>query len=699
MTSNSTDAERPTDAGNPLLEPWPGPFEAPPFARIVPQHFPPAFARALEQHRLEIDAIARDPEPPTFANTIAALERAGRTLQRVACVFFNLAGAHTNDALQTIEREIAPELARHRNAIYMNEALLRRIEVLSARQSGLGLEGEQARVLERYHTQFVRSGARLGTEAKQRLAEIAERSASLGIQFSQNVLADENAYALVLTDEDDLAGLPDFLRADAAQAAADRGHAGQYVITLARSSIEPFLQFSRRRDLREAAFKAWLARGEGGGRTDNRAIAAELVALRAERGKLLDFPSFAHFRLDDAMAGTPQAALDLLRTVWASARAQALLEQDVLQARVRAEGGNFTLAPWDWRYYAEERRKAEFDLDEAALKSYLQLDHVIEAAFDTAGRLFDLAFTSRSDIPVHHPDVRAWEVTTADGTAIGLFLGDYFARPSKRSGAWMSAYRNQERLDDDIRPIIVNVMNFSKPPAGEPALLSFDDARTLFHEFGHALHGLLSDVTYPMIAGTNVARDFVELPSQLFEHWLEQPEILRRHAIHHRTGEPMPEEMVQRLLAARNHNRGFATVEYVACALADLELHLLDTSGGIDLSGFERDFLAAIGMPEAIAMRHRMPHFSHLFAGDAYAAGYYAYMWSEVLDADGFGAFEEAGDVFDPATAERLREFIYAAGNARDPAHAYRLFRGRDPDPRALLRGRGLAQVPLQGES
>lgn len=683
---------------NPLLQPWTGLFETPDFEGIAPHHFAPAFEVALAEHRREIEAIARDPAAPSFANTIEALERAGRSLQRVSAVFYNLCSAHTNPALQAIERDMAPVLARHRNAIHMNAALFARIDRLVEQGGALALSDEQARLLERYHTTFVRNGAALDAAGKARLAQITERLAVLGTRFAQNVLADEQTPALVLEREEDLAGLPDVLRREAAAAAAARDLPGKYVITCSRSSIEPFLQCARRRDLREAAFKAWIGRGERGGESDNRALAAEMVRLRAERARLLGFPTFAHFRLDDSMAKTPQAALSLLRTVWDPARAQALREQAALQACVHAEGGNFELAAWDWRYYAEQRRKAEFDFDDGALKPYLALERVIAAAFDTASRLFGLVFLPRKDVPVYHPDVRAWEVRRTDGRAVGLFLGDYFARPSKRGGAWMSAFRSQERLVGDVRPIIVNVMNFSPPADGAPALLSFEDARTLFHEFGHALHGLLSDVTYPTLAGTNVARDFVELPSQLFEHWLERPEILRRHAVHHATGEPMPEALLERVLAARSFNQGFAAVEYLACALADLELHLREGEAEVDITAFERAVLAQIGMPPAIAMRHRLPHFLHLFAGDAYAAGYYAYMWSEVLDADGFDAFEEAGDVFDPGVARRLHDFIYAAGNLRDPALAYRLFRGRDPTPQALLRRRGLIAPPAQGE-
>jgi peptidyl-dipeptidase Dcp len=683
--------ERRETAAHPFTADWDTPFGLPPFDRIAPDHFRPAFDSALDEQRAEIEAIASEPAAPSFQNTIAALELSGRKLRRVSSVFFNLAGSHTNDAIQAIEREMAPRLAKHRNAIFMNEALFRRVDNLHARRDALGLTPEQRRVLDRYHTIFRRAGAQLDLAGKKRLAEVTERLATLGTQFSQNVLADEKDYTLVLEGEDDLAGLPDFLRAAAAQVATERGLPGKHVITLSRSSIEPFLQFSSRRDLREQAFCAWISRGERGGGTDNKAIVAEMVALRAERAKLLGFPTFAHFKLDDMMAKTPDAVLDLLNEVWRPARARAEGEAEALQALVREEGGNFELAPWDWRYYAEKLRQREHDFDEAQIKPYLQLGKIIEAAFHTASRLFGLRFKELHGLPVYHPDVRVFEVQDAEGRHVGLFLGDYFARPSKRSGAWMSSFRSQEKLAGEIRPIIVNVMNFSK---GAPPLLSFDDARTLFHEFGHALHGLLSNVTYPLIAGTNVATDFVELPSQLYEHWLSRPEILSRFAVHERTGEPIPKALLDRVLAARNFHQGFATVEYVASALVDMDFHLLPTVGDLDVAAFERTALDKIGMPSAIVMRHRTPHFTHVFSGDGYSAGYYSYLWSEVLDADGFKAFEEAGDVFDPATAQRLKEFVYSAGYLREPADAYHAFRGRPPEVSALLEKRGFRQAP-----
>lgn len=681
------------DTPNPLLEAWTTPHETPPFASIRPEHFRPAFDRAMADHIAEIEAIAACPEAPSFINTIVALERSGQSLDRVSAVFHALAGAHTSDALMAIEREMSPLLAAHRNRIRLHDGLYARIRALRDQHDSIRLSPEETRVLERYDTTFRRAGAGLPADTKSRIAAIEERLAALGTAFSQNVLADEQAYALFLDGEEDLAGLSEGARASAAAAAAERGQPGRHAITLARSSVEPFLRFSARRDLREKACEAWAVRGNSGGATDNKAIIAETIALRAERARLLGHPTFAHYRLDDSMAKTPEAVQDLLERVWSPARARAMADRDALQDLIRQEGGNFELAAWDWRYYAEKLRKARCDIDAAEIAPYLALDNMIAAAFDTANRLLGLTFKERHDVPVWHPDVRVWEVMGPGGRFQGLFFGDYFARSSKRSGAWMTTLRTQRKLDGDVRPLVINVTNFAKAGEGGETLLSFDDARTLFHEFGHALHALMSDVTYPMISCTRVATDFVELPSQLYEHWLEQPEVLRRFARHYRTGEPMPDGLLARLLAARTFDQGFAAVEYTASALVDLAFHLAPEPEKIDPAAFEADVLARIGMPGEIGMRHRSPHFLHVFAGSGYASGYYSYMWSEVMDADAFEAFKETGDVFDSATAARLRDDILAAGNSRDPGEAYKAFRGRLPTPDALLRKRGFAQA------
>lgn len=676
---------------NPLLADWTTPFELPPFDLIKSEHFSESFEITLKEARDEINAIADQDNAPSFANTIEALELAGESLSRTARTFYNLTGPNTNPELQAIERDMAPKFAKHSSETFQNVKLYERIATLWEQKDSLGLNEEQARVLERYHTMFIRAGAGLDDAGKARMAEISQKLATLGTQFAQNVLKDEADYQLVLEDEADLAGLPDFLIAAAAEAAKERGLEGKYVITLSRSSIDPFLQFSSNRTLRETAFKGWTSRGEKPGDTDNRQIVADTIDLRAEKAKLLGYESFAHFKLDDTMAKTPEAVRELLTKVWAPALKQAITEEEKLADMARSEGGNFEIAPWDWRYYAEKVRKAEYDLDETELKPYLQLEKIIEAAFDTANRLFGLSFEELKGLPVYHPDVRVFEVKDKAGKHVGLFLGDYFARASKRSGAWMSAFRSQHRLKGNVTPIIVNVMNFSKGAPGEASLLTFDDARTLFHEFGHALHGLLSNVTYPMISGTSVARDFVELPSQLYEHWLSEPEVLSKFAVHYKTGEPMPKALLDKLLAAENFNQGFATVEYTACALIDLEMHLLPSGKDLDITTYEKKALEAIEMPSSITMRHRVPHFAHAFAGDGYSSGYYSYMWSEVMDADAFGAFEETGDIFDATVAEKLYTNIYSAGGRPDPAETYRAFRGRDPKIDALLEKRGLA--------
>ena len=670
---------------NPFFEPWHTPFGVPPFDRMQPNHFEPAYEHAFAEHEAEIDRIAGDAAAPSFANTILALEQSGRALQRVDDVFGQLVGTNSNDALLEVERRMSPRTAAHWNKVRLNAALFARIDALFRQRDQLGLAGEQRRVLERHHTVFRRNGAALDGNNKARLAEMTERLAELGTQFSQNVLADEQSYVLVLESEDELAGLPDFVRAAARAAAEERQHPGKHAITLQRSSIEPFLQFSARRDLREKAFRAWQARGDNGGKTDNKALIAELIALRNERAKLLGYKTFAHYRLDDAMAKTPEAVRGLLAKVWAPARKAALADRDDMQAIIREEGGNFDLAPWDWRYYAEKLRKRRCDLEETEVKPYLQLDRVIEAAFHTAQRLFGLSF-ARVEAPVWHPDVRAWEVKDSGGQHVGLFFGDYYARPSKQSGAWMGTLRDQERLHGDTRPLVLNVMNFNK---ADPTLLSFDDARTLFHEFGHALHGLLSNVTYPSISCTSVLTDWVELPSQLYEHWFEQPEILKQFARHYRTGAPMPDDLMRRLIAARNFDKGCATLEYVASATVDLDLHLLEAVGQLDINAFERATLERIGMPDEIVMRHRPPHFGHVFSGGYYASAYYSYMWSEVLDADAFAAFAETGDIFNHDVAERLHRFVLSTGGSRDPAELYVAFRGRLPSADALLRKRG----------
>ncbi|MFV0360166.1 M3 family metallopeptidase [Tropicimonas sp.] len=672
---------------NPLLLPSPLPFDLPDFAALHDDDFAPAFETALAAAHAEIAALAASPEAPTFANTIDALELSGRTLSGVLAVFYTLASVDANDAREALQRDFAPRLAEFDSDVMLNEALFARVDTLWRDAAGLGLSEEQARVLELTHRNFIRAGAALDAAGRARLRAINTELAGLGTAFGQNVLADERDWYMELS-EAELAGLPGFVADDARAAGQEKGALGP-VITLSRSLIVPFLKYSPRRDLRQRAFEAWTARGANGGRTDNREIVRQTLKLRHERAVLLGYQNFAAYKLETEMAGTPQAVRDLLMAVWQPAKARADGDAVILERRLVADGEAAPLQPWDWHYYAEKRRKAEHDFDDAALKPYLQLERMIEAVFDCARRLFGLDFAPL-DLPLHHPDARAWEVTR-DGRHMAVFIGDYFARSGKRSGAWCSALRSQQKLAGDIRPLVMNVCNFARPGAGAPALLSYDDARTLFHEFGHALHQMLSDVSYESISGTSVPRDFVELPSQLYEHWLEVPEVLTRFGTHAATGAAMPAEMLERVLAASTFDMGFNTVEYIASAMVDLEFH--DGPPPADPMQKQAGVLAEIGMPPAIRMRHATPHFAHVFSGGYYAAAYYSYMWSEVMDADAFAAFGEAGDPFDPAVAQSLERNILSTGGSKDPEVLYTAFRGRLPVVDALLRGRSLDTV------
>ena len=689
----SKSLDNPLLKANPLLQAWTTPFETPPFDAIRPDHFMPAFEQAFADHAGEIAAIVNDPAVPDFANTITALERSGRLLAKVAAVFYDLVSAHSNPAILEIDTDVSLRMARHWSPIMMNAVLFGRIAALRDNQAALKLTPEQARLLERTYTRFHRAGAGLDEAAKARMAEINERLAHLGTTFSHHLLGDEQDWCMEL-GEGDFDGLSDSFVASARAAAEERGKAGKAIVTTSRSSMEPFLQSSSRRDLREKAYKAFIQRGNNGNANDNNAAIVEILKLREESAKLLGYPTFAAYRLEDSMAKTPEAVRGLLERVWKPARARALADRDALQALIAEEGGNFKLAAWDWRYYAEKLRQRRADFDDAAIKPYLTLDNMIAAQFDVANKLFGVTFTERKDVPVWHPDVRVWEVKDAKGAHQALFYGDYFARPSKRSGAWMTSLRDQQKLDGDIAPLVLNICNFAKGTNGQPSLLSPDDARTLFHEFGHGLHGMLSDVTYPSLSGTSVFTDFVELPSQLYEHWQEQPQVLQQFARHYQTGEALPDDLLKRFIAARKFNQGFATVEFVSSALIDLEFHTQPASASADVAAFEKKELEKIGMPEEIALRHRPTQFGHIFSGDHYASGYYSYMWSEVMDADAFGAFEESGDIFDPATAKRLHDDIYASGGSVDPEAAYIAFRGRPPEADALLRRRGLLDAP-----
>lgn len=670
---------------NALLSDWSTPFKLPPFDAFEDTDFESAFDTALNKARARITEIADADAPASFENTIEALELADDDLGKVLSAFYTLASTDANDAREELMRKFSPRLAAYSSEITMNMALFQRIETLWKTRDTLDLNDEQQRVLMLTRRGFVRSGALLDGDARDRFGEISQRLAVLGTEFSQNLLADERSWSMPL-GPDDLEGLPDFLISAANAAGEEKGAVGP-VITLSRSLLVPFLQFSPRRALREKAWNAWSLRGANGGKTDNRGIAAEILALRSERARLLGYDSFADFKLETEMAKIPEAVRDLLMQVWEPAKKSALKDADILADMLKNDGIDAPLEPWDWRYYSEKRRVAEHDLNEAEIKPYLQLDRMIEAAFACAGRLFGIE-AKPLDVTLHHPDARAWEITR-NGEHVAVFIGDYFARGSKRSGAWCTTLRNQRKLGGDVRPIVINVCNFAKPPKNAPALLSYDDARTLFHEFGHALHQMLSNVTYERVSGTSVARDFVELPSQLYEHWLEVPEVLSEFATHAETGAPMPQELLTRMLDATTYDMGFQTVEYVASALVDLEFHLGDPPS--DPMQRQAEVLDALGMPRAIAMRHATPHFAHVFSGDGYSSGYYSYMWSEVMDADAFDAFIEAGDAFDAEISGKLEQHILSVGGSVDAAELYLAFRGRMPGPEALLKGRGLA--------
>lgn len=675
---------------NPLLQEWTGRYGLPPFGEIGPEHFEPAFEVALREHLAEIDAIAGESAAATFANTVEAFDRCGRRLTRISAVFGNLTASETSSALQAVERAMAPQLAAHRSVIYMHAQLFERIVSLHARRDALGLDGEDLRLLERTHFDFVLSGANLPPASRQRYAGIMQELAQLTTRFSQNLLAEEAGWVLPLSDEADLAGLPGSVRAAARSAAHARGLGAQaHAITLSPSLAEPFLAFSSRRDLREAVWRARSERGAHAGEHDNRPVAARIVALRQELAALHGFASYADYALADRMAQDTAAVQGLLLKAWEPAKVKAAADRAQLAGMATQLGEPTPIAAWDWRYLAEKVRQQQFDLDDAQLKPYFTLDNMIAAMFDCAGRLFGLRFAEQADPGLYHPDVRLWAVRGRDGALVGIFLGDNFARATKRSGAWMSVFRNQSALDGGTLPIVVNNNNFAK---ASPTLLSFDDVKTLFHEFGHGLHGLLSQVRHERLSGTNVLRDFVELPSQLFENWALEPGILQAHARHWETGEPIPRQLIDNLLRARQFDQAWATIQYTGPALIDLALHSLPPGTPVDIAQFEARQRETLGVPADIGQRHHLSHFQHLFAG-GYAAGYYVYMWAEVLEADAFDAFGEAGDPFHPETAQRLHEHIYSAGGRRKPADAYRAFRGRDAAVEPMLKKRGLMQA------
>jgi peptidyl-dipeptidase Dcp len=679
-----------TTTANPLLAKWEGPYGGvPPFDRVQVAHFKPALEASMAEQLREVEAIATNGTAPTFDNTIAALERAGTTLNRVQTVYGIWSATLKTPDVAAVEREMAPKLAAHGDKITQNTALFKRIEALYNSPEKAKLTAEQQRLVWLYYNNFVRAGARLEATAKDRLSQINQQLAGLYTKFSQNVLADETDQHLVLESEADLAGLSPSLKDAAAAEAAAKKQPGKWVITNTRSSVDPFLTYSTRRDLREKAWRMFVNRGDMGGATDNNALITQILQLRAERAKLLGYPTHAHWRLENAMAKTPERALELMEAVWTPAVARVKEEVADMQALANKEGTNITIEPWDYRFYMEKVRKAKYDLDQDEVKQYLQLDKLREGMFWVAGELFNFNFKPVTNVPVYHPDVKVWEVTDkTSGGHIGLWYFDPYARPGKRSGAWMNAYRRQQRLDGSETTIVSNNSNFVKGKEGEPLLISWDDASTLFHEFGHALHGLSSNVTYPSLSGTAVARDYVEFPSQLLEHWLSTPEVLQRFAVHYQTGKPIPQALVNKIEKASTFNEGFATTEYLSSALIDMKLHLAGDKK-IDADAFERETLTAMGMPRELVMRHRTPQFLHVFASDGYSAGYYSYLWSDVLTADAYGAFVEGGGPYSKEVARRLRQYIFSVGNTIDPAEGYRQFRGRDARTEALMKKRG----------
>ena len=688
-------------APNPLLGNWTGPYGGvPPFDRVQVADFKPALEKAMADELDEIAAIAKNGEKPTFANTIAALESAGKEFDRVSAIFGIYSSTMDTKDFQAVETEMAPRLAEFGDKIVQNEALFARVAAVYDMRETLNLTPEQKRLVWLDYTNFVHAGARLDATAKKRLSEINQKLAGLFTKFSQNLLGDETDYVLSLDRETDLAGLPDSVRKGAAAAAESHGHKGQWAISNTRSSMEPFLTYADRRDLREKVWRTYYSRGDNNDAKDNKKIITEILKLRAERARLLGFPTHAHWRLENSMAKTPERAMELMEAVWKPAVARVHEEVADMQAIADAEAGRgaakITIEPWDYRYYAEKVRKAKYDLDRNAVMPYLQLEKMREAVFYTADRLFGLRFTPVTGVPTVTPDVRVWEVKDASGRHVGLWYFDPYARPGKSSGAWMNAYRNQSRFEGEVPTIVSNNTNFVKGKPGEPILISWDDATALFHEFGHALHGLLSSVDYPSVSGTNVARDYVEFPSQLMEHWLSTPEILNRFALHYQTGKPIPKDLVEKIERASKFNQGFVTVEYLAAALVDMKLHLAATPDKeIDPDVFEKETLQGLGMPREIVMRHRTPQFGHIFSGDGYSAGYYSYLWSDTLSADAYEAFVEAGGPWDPAVAKRLRDNVFSTGNTRDPADSYRGFRGRDPGTAALMRKRGFPVAPV----
>lgn len=674
---------------NPFFQEWNTPHGTPPFSQIKEFHYLPAFKAAFKQQQEEVEAIVTNTAPPTFSNTIEALDYSGALLNKVDGVFYNLRSAHTNDNLQAIAKTISPIRSKHRDDIYLNEALFERIKAVYSQKDQLDLNTEQAMLLEETYKAFVRGGANLSPEKKARFREINEKLSMLSLQFGENVLKENNRFELVIEDKKNLAGLPESVIQAASETATERGHEGKWVFTIHKPSLIPFLQYSEKRNLRKKMFNAYIMKGDHDDELDNKKILAEMAALRVEKAHLLGYPTHAHFILEENMAQDPKGVYELLDKLWSPALKMAQKEAGALQEMIDKEGGNFKLEPWDWWYYTEKLRKAKYDLDEDELRPYFQVDNVREGVFKVANKLYGITFTPRDDIEVYHEDVKVFELKEADGTHIGILFVDYFPRASKRGGAWMNSYRKQQRINGEmITPIIVNVGNFTKPTADKPALISLDETLTLFHEFGHAMHGLLSNCTYYSLSGTSVSRDFVELPSQIMEHWALEPEVLKMYAKHYKTGEPIPDALIKKIKASSQFNQGFATVEYLAASYLDMFWHTMKEAEIKNVNQFEDKVLNKIGLIPEIESRYRSTYFQHIFAG-GYSSGYYSYIWSEWLDCDAFEAFKET-TLFDKKTATAFRENILAKGGTEEPMNLYVKFRGRKPKIEPILENRGL---------
>ncbi len=678
-----------SDRPNPFFTEFDTPFGVPPFDRIELSDYMPAFDEGIKRQDAEIDAIASNPAAPTFENTVEAMEKSGEMLARVSNVFFAQNSSLTSDEMQEIAKQAAPKLSKHSDDILMNDKMFRRVKAVRDNKKSFTLTTEQGKLVDETYKSFVRNGANLEREKQGKLRAINEELSVLALKFGENVLKENNRFELIIDTEDDLAGLPENVIVAAAETAKERGHEGKWEFTLQKPSLMPFLQYSERRDLRERMFKAYINRGDNNDEFDNKDILTKIAKLRVERANLLGYNTHADYVLEENMAKSPDKVYEFLNRVWKPALKRAKAEEQELQRMIDAEGGKFKLEPWDWWFYAEKVKKAKYDLDEEMLRPYLELENVRQGAFDVATRLYGITFEEVSNVPKYHEDVRVFDVKEADGSHVGLLYVDYFPRESKRGGAWMGAYKDEMMKDGKrVAPVIVNCGNFSKPTADTPALLSWEETTTLFHEFGHALHGLLSNCTYASLSGTNVATDFVELPSQIMENWASEPEVLKAYAKHYRTGDPMPDELIEKIRNARHFNQGFATAEYLAASFLDMDWHTLSEPKLVDEREFEAKSLSRIGLIPEIVVRYRSPYFNHIF-GDGYSAGYYSYIWAEVLDADAFQAFKEKG-LFDRETANRFRKYILSAGGTEDPMSLYKKFRGAEPRIDALLERRGL---------